>query len=311
MDASTTGSVGAPRATRGPLSLFTWWSAIRPRTLTLAACGPLPGLALAVHAGAGLDAGIAALTLACAMLIQIGTNLANDAGDFRRGGDGPGRLGPLRACASGWLSVATVERAAALSFAAALVCGGLLVARGGWPIFALGLAALLAGAAYSHGPRPINASGWGEATVVLFFGVAATCGTFWLQALAWSLDAALAGTACGLVAAAVLAVNNARDADADRATGRHTLAVTHGERFARAEIAGLVLAPFALAVVWAVSAGRPAPLAILLLLPVAWRVCVTVRTAATGAGWNAALAATVRLHALLSLILTTALLCAY
>lgn len=311
MDASTTDQVDAPRATRRPLSLVVWWDAIRPRTLTLAACGPLPGLALAVHTGAGLNAGIAALTLACALLIQIGTNLANDAGDCRRGGDGPGRLGPPRACASGWLSVAAVERAAGLCFAAALVCGGFLAARGGWPIFVLGLAALVAGAAYTHGPRPINASGWGEATVVLFFGIAAACGTFWLQALAWSRDAAFAGIACGMVAAAVLAVNNARDADADLATGRRTLAVTRGARFARAEIAVLVLAPFALAVAWAVIAARPALLAALLLLPVAWRVRTTVRTATTSATWNAALGATVRLHALLSLILAAALLCAY
>ncbi len=204
--------------------LRAWLAAIRPRTLGLAVSPVVLGTALAVHDGAAFRPGVFLATLAAALLIQIGTNLHNDAADFERGTDGPERLGPPRAVASGWLSAWAVLRGAWGAFLFAFLLGCYLVAVGGWPIVGLGLASLAAGVAYSAGPRPLSGLPLGEIFVVLFFGLVAVAGSYELQAGGFSATAWLAGLVPGLPAAGVLLVNNHRDREGDRRSGRRTLA---------------------------------------------------------------------------------------
>ena len=223
-----------------------WWKAARPRTLSLAAVPVVVGVALAHHDGVELKPGIFLLTLGAALLIQAATNLLNDAEDAGRGNDGPDRLGPQRVTGSGLATPRAVKRAATLLFALALLAGIALVVAGGWPILALGLAALLAGWAYSGGPRPLSHTPYGEVFVVGFFGVAAVVGTFYLQAGHDTSEAWITGLALGLHAAAVLIMNNIRDREADTRAGRRTLAILLGRPRALAVYRGLMLLPFLL-----------------------------------------------------------------
>ncbi len=221
-----------------------WLLAIRPRTLSISLVPVMVGTALAwaehrLFAWATLLA-----TLGGALLIQIGTNLHNDAADFERGADSPQRLGPRRVTAEGWMAPSGVRLAAHLSFAGASLLGLYLIWLGGWPIVALGLLSILAGYGYTGGPRPIAYAPLGELFVFLFFGLAAVAGTFYLQAHRWSWHALLAGMAVGLPAAAVLMINNYRDLDTDRDAGKRTLAVVLGRPAIRYLYAScLVLAP--------------------------------------------------------------------
>ena len=264
-----------------------WWLAIRPKTLSLALTPVLVGNCLAWSDLGSLHWGVTAATLAAALLIQIGTNLHNDAADYERGGDGEDRLGPPRATAQGWLTAARVKRGATVSFGAAFILGIYLAVVGGWPIVVLGLASLAAGYAYSGGARPIAYGAAGELFVFLFFGLFAVAGSHYLQTLALSGTAAAAGTALGLLAAAVLTVNNYRDLESDRRAGRHTLAQRLGRLGTRRLYAVLLLAPFLLAL-------HPATLPWLLLpaLPVALLLIRALYREPPGPGLNRLLAVT-------------------
>jgi 1,4-dihydroxy-2-naphthoate polyprenyltransferase len=246
-----------PAASRSPRGLRLWCLAVRPRTLSLAAVPVLCGGALAWHGGAPLAGLTFIVTLACAVLIQAGTNLYNDAADAQGGSDGPARLGPLRVTAAGLATPREVRRAAGLCFALALAGGIYLVAVGGWSILVVGLMSLAAGWAYSGGPRPLSHSRWGEVWVLAFFGLVAVAGSQYLQGSRPALPALLVGAAVGAQAAAVLLVNNLRDWEADRLAGRHTLAATLGETRARHLYAALVLAPLPLLVTLGWVLGDP------------------------------------------------------
>ena len=266
-----------------------WWLAIRPKTLSLALSPVLVGNSLAWTELGSLHWGVAAATLAAALLIQIGTNLYNDAADHERGTDGADRLGPRRATAQGWLTGAQVKRAAAVSFGAAFVLGIYLAAVGGWPIVALGLASLAAGYAYTGGSKPIAYSASGELFVFLFFGVFAVTGSHYLQTLTLSGAAPAAGAALGLLAAAVLTVNNYRDLDSDRRAGRLTLCHWLGRERARWLYALLLLAPFLL-----ILHPATAPWPLLPALPFALLLIHRFYREPPGAGLNQLLAATAR-----------------
>ncbi len=223
-----------------------WFMAIRPRTLTLALSPVIVGTTIAWREGAHIDPVIFATTLLAAVAIQVGTNLYNDAADA--GADARGRLGPPRVTALGLLPTEKVRQAAFGAFGLALVLGLWLVTKGGWPILLVGLLSIAAGLAYSGGPRPLSHTPLGELFVVLFFGLAGTAGSCWLQAHALSWRAMVAGLIVGLPAAAVLLVNNTRDVMQDAAAGRRTLAILLGRRRAVAVYALLLLAPYGLLV---------------------------------------------------------------
>jgi 1,4-dihydroxy-2-naphthoate octaprenyltransferase len=241
------------------------------------------------------------------MLIQIGTNLHNDAADSEKGGDGPDRVGPMRVTSSGLLSITAVKSGAALSFAAAALVGCYLVSVGGVPILLLGLASVGAGWAYTGGPRPIAYTPFGELVVITFFGVGAVCGTYWLSGARLSTAAAEAGLMLGLLSGAVLLVNNHRDAAEDRRTGRRTLAILAGPHLTATIYAALVLSPFALLLFLLRVISQGFVWLPLLALPVAIALVRDFTREPRGPGFNLILIRTVRLQVLFSALLCVGL----
>jgi 1,4-dihydroxy-2-naphthoate octaprenyltransferase len=255
----------------------------------------LAGTALAMLDGHPARPRRAAAALLASLFIHAGTNLQNDVGDFLRGADGRGRIGPRRATTEGWLPAAQVRLASMLCFALAMAPGAYLVASGGPAILAAGLISIAAGASYTAGPYPIAYSGWGEAFVVVFFGFVAVGGVYYLHVGSVGIAPLLAGGALGLLAAAVLVVNNLRDIESDRRVGKNTLAVRRGRRFTVAEYVALMLAPFVVALALAWLEKRPALLAPLVLAPWAAALAWRVRQEPAGAWLNGALASTAKL----------------
>jgi 1,4-dihydroxy-2-naphthoate octaprenyltransferase len=237
-----------------------------------------------------------------AAFIQIGTNLFNDVGDFLRGTDTPGRLGPKRATAEGWLLPGKVKAGAWLSFALAFLCGIYLVWHGGWPIVAIGLASLTAGWAYTGGPKPIAYGPLGEVFVFIFFGLVAVGGSYYLQTLSLTPMALLASALVGFHAAAVITVNNFRDLDGDAKNGKNTLAVRLGRPATRLTYAVEILAPYTLLPLLA-GLGWPCALP-LLSLPLALKLIHRFHHEAPGPVFNNILAATAGLQLVFALLLT-------
>jgi len=238
--------VAADRS-RGQQMVRYWLAAVRPRTLSIAVVPVLVGSTLAWSETGTLALSVMAAALVVAVLIQAGTNLQNDAADYERGADDPStRLGPPRVTAEGWLPANHVRMGASLSFGLAFTLGCYLIAVGGWPILAVGVASIVAGVAYSSGPRPIAYTVFGELFVWIFFGLVAVSGSYYLQTGEISQTAVLAGALIGSPAAAVLVVNNYRDLENDAQVGRKTAAVRFGRSASRLEFALLMLAPFLL-----------------------------------------------------------------
>lgn len=278
-----------------------WFLACRPKTLSVSLSPVVVGTAIAWHdAHTILWVPLLAAALGAAF-IQIGTNLFNDVGDFLRGTDTPGRLGPKRATAEGWLTPGMVKAGAWLSFALAFLCGIYLVWHGGWPIVAIGLASLAAGWAYTGGPKPIAYGPLGEAFVFVFFGLVAVGGSYYLQTLTLTSIVLLAATMVGIHAAAVITVNNYRDHDGDKANGKNTLAVRVGRPATRRVYTAEVLAPYALlpllsSLGWAAAAP-------LLSLPLALKLISRFHREAPGPVFNQLLAATAGLQLLFAILL--------
>ena len=226
-----------------------WITAARPKTLSAAAVPVMIGSALAAHEPAAVSWTVFFCALFGAVLIQIATNLINDALDFKKGADNGERLGPIRVTQAGLMSAEGVMRAAWICLVVAALCGIPLLYRGGWPMLVVGLASIVAAYAYTGGPYPLAYHGLGELFVVVFFGFVAVGGTFYAHSLQLTPSALLAGFAAGALAAVLLVINNLRDVNGDRRSNKKTLAVRFGERFARAEIVFFVLSPFA-ALVW-------------------------------------------------------------
>jgi 1,4-dihydroxy-2-naphthoate octaprenyltransferase len=296
--------MAAIAASRAPGRALAWWLALRPWSFTISLAPVLAGTSLATLDGYPLDLTLAAVALLACVLIHGGTNLQNDVGDFRRGADLIGRVGPPRVTSQGWLPASQVQAAASLSFALAFVPGAYVAAHGGWPIVAIGVVSVAAGAIYTAGPRPVAYSGWGEAFVVVFFGLVAVGGMYYVHTRTLSASALVAGAALGLLAAAVLVVNNLRDIDSDRRIGKNTLAVRLGRRATAWEYAALMHAPFALSVVLAFAGEQAWLLAPLLLLPWATTLAQRVAREPAGAGLNAVLGATAKLGLAFALLLS-------
>lgn len=211
-----------------------WGLAIRPRTLPAAAAGVVMGSALAWYDGV-FEWKAALACLLAALLLQIGSNLANDVFDYERGTDTDERLGPLRVTQTGLLSPPQVKAGMAVIFGLATLLGLYLTWLGGWPILIIGVASILAAIAYTGGPFPLGYHGLGDIFVFIFFGLAAVTGTYYLQAGSVSPGAWWMAIPPGLIITAILVVNNLRDLENDRKSGKHTLAVRLGERGTRAE----------------------------------------------------------------------------
>jgi 1,4-dihydroxy-2-naphthoate octaprenyltransferase len=284
------------------LSKFQIWAlAARPKTLPAAVAPVLIGTAMAFgDFGFHLLSAIAAMI--GALLIQIGTNFANDYYDFKKGSDTEERLGPLRATQAGLVTPEAMKRATIVVFTLALLVGVYLVFRGGWPIVIIGLASILFGVLYTGGPYPLGYNGLGEIFVLVFFGPVAVGGTYYVQTLDVSLPVILAGLAPGLFSVAILAVNNLRDLDNDRDAGKKTLAVRFGRNFALSEYNLTLLAACTIPLVLGfLFQGRPmAMLASFTIIPAVQAMRKVGRV--TGRDLNDCLAGTGRLLLVYSLL---------
>lgn len=208
-----------------------WIEAARLRTLAAAVIPVMVGTALAA-AHRGADYANAAICLAFALLVQIGTNFANDYYDFLKGADTPARVGPRRAVAAGLIAAQTMKLAMLLVFGAAFLVGLLLLKAGGWILLPIGVVSILCGLAYTGGPFPLGYNGLGDLFVFLFFGLVAVDTTFYVQAGYVTPDVTSCAAAIGLLAANILVPNNYRDAETDAAAGKKTLVVRFGKKFA-------------------------------------------------------------------------------
>jgi 1,4-dihydroxy-2-naphthoate octaprenyltransferase len=290
-----------------PNFIQTWWLAIRPRTLPAAASGVAMGCALAWYDGSfQLLPALACLLIA--LLLQIGSNVANDVFDFERGADTAERLGPVRVTQAGFLTPTQVKRGMVVIFGLAAMLGLYLAALRGWTVIWLGAAAILSAVAYTGGPYPLGYHGLGDVFVFLFFGLAAVAGTYFVQVGSVSVIAWWMSVPIGLIVTAILVVNNLRDIDSDRKAGKHTLAVRLGERGAKIEY--VLCMTIAYLIVPALVLMNLIPIGGMLAwlsLPVAVRTLRTVFTQ-KGRPLNAALAGTGQTAFLFSLFFWVGLL---
>jgi 1,4-dihydroxy-2-naphthoate octaprenyltransferase len=219
-------------ATDRPTPLKIWLLAARPRTLPAGVAPVLVGTALAIHEGT-FRAGAFIAALLGAVFIQVGANLSNDYSDARRGADTEDRLGPVRVTAGGLVPPKQVLTATYVSFGLAVLCGVYLIVIAGWVILAIGAASILAGVLYTGGPRPYGYDGLGDLFVFLFFGIVAVAGSYYAQVERLEWAAFALAVPVGLIAAAILDVNNIRDAPTDARVGKRTVAVRLGRSRAR------------------------------------------------------------------------------
>ena len=280
--------------------------AARVRTLPAAVAPVLVGSALAVH-----DDHFDGIAFACALLgalfIQVGTNLSNDYSDARRGADTEDRLGPVRVIAGGLVPPRQVLVATYVSFGAAVACGIYLIVVAGWVLLAIGAASILAGVLYTGGPRPYGYEGLGEVFVFLYFGVVAVTGSYYVQIQHLPAVAFALAVPVGLIASAILVVNNVRDLETDRRAGKRTLAVRLGRARTRTLYAAmLAVAYLALAVVClGLQAWVFLPLA---TIPLAVRLVRVVRSRTDGPSLNGALAGTGALQLVFCVLLAAGVL---
>jgi 1,4-dihydroxy-2-naphthoate octaprenyltransferase len=299
-------SVSARRVhSRVPLRI--WMMAARPRTLPAAVAPVLVGTALAGAEGEFRPLAFCAALIG-SIFIQIGTNLSNDYSDARRGADTEERLGPVRVTAGGLVPPRKVLVATWLAFGIAVLAGAYLIALVGWELLAIGAASILAGVLYTGGPRPYGYEGLGELFVFLFFGVVAVTGSYYVQTEELNWLVLGLSVPVGLLAAAILVVNNIRDLETDRRAGKRTLAVRLGRDRARRLFVAMVTVPYAIVILLAAVDGRPEILLTLLSAALVPPLVRTVSTRTDGPSLNQALARCGALLAVFSLLLSGGLL---
>ena len=286
-----------------PGSWRAWSVALRPRTLWIATIPVIVATCLAWSIARAFDPLIALIALVVSVLMQVVTNLQNDVGYTERGGETGQRIGLPRATANGWLRTVDVKRAIAATTGLALLVALPLIVRGGWPIVLIGVASLLAALGYMGGPRPIAYTPLGELTVFVFFGLVAVCGAYYVQAGTIGLAVVIAAMAIGMLAAAVLLVNNYRDRAHDAATGRRTLLVVVSPAAAIRLYGVLLFLPFALACALVPIAGSPWYALPLVALPAAWRLRRDLPRTPNGPQQNALLFRTVLLEVAYGMLL--------
>jgi 1,4-dihydroxy-2-naphthoate polyprenyltransferase len=285
-----------------------WLMAARPRTLPAAIAPVLVGTALAAT-----EDTFRVLTFLAALIgalfIQVGTNLSNDYSDARRGADTEDRLGPVRVTAGGLVPPRQVLIATYVAFGVAVLAGVYLIATAGWELLLVGAASILAGVLYTGGPRPYGYEGLGEAFVFLFFGVVAVAGSYFAQTETLAWEALVLAVPVGLLASAILVVNNVRDLETDRRAGKRTLAVRLGRERARTLYVVMVAGAFLSAPLpWVLGALSPWLLLSWLAVPLALPAVRVVRTRTDGPSLNGALAGTGRLQLAFCVLLSAGLL---
>jgi 1,4-dihydroxy-2-naphthoate polyprenyltransferase len=276
-------------ATPAPSGTRIWLMAARLRTLPAAVAPVIVGTSLAGYAGVFHPLRLIAALIG-AIFIQVGTNLSNDYSDARRGADTEERLGPVRITAGG---LVPPQRATYISFGVAVLAGIYLIIVAGPLLLLIGAASILAGVLYTGGPRPYGYEGLGELFVFLFFGIVAVAGSYFVQVKHLHWEAFALAVPVGLLAAAILVVNNVRDIDTDRRAGKKTLAVRFGRERTRLLYATMVYGAYVLApVTWLFGPLDAWLLLPLLSLPIAGPLVRLVRNHSDGPSLNRALAQT-------------------
>ncbi len=285
-----------------PGSAAAWILALRPRTLPVSLAPVLVGTAVAHQLG-GLRIGPALAAAAGSLLLQIGSNFANDVFDFEKGADTEARIGPPRATQLGLLTPRALRRGMLVVFALAVAIGVYLTAIAGPAILAIGIFSIAAAIAYTGGPWPLGYHGLGDVAVFVFFGLVAVTGTCFVQLGHVPPLALLAAVPVGALATAILVVNNLRDVETDRVAGKRTLAVRLGRGGARAEWFLLVAAAYLIASLpWALDGASPFVLLPWLTLPLAVSLGRVIQREVAGPPLNEALAGTAKLCLLHSLL---------
>lgn len=225
-----------------------WLRAARPQTLTASVVPVMVGASLAFnHNQFRIDTTLVALV--CALLIQIGTNFANDYYDFVKGADTEDRIGFERATALGLVKPRQMLTATIITMCLAFLTGLYLVWIGGWVILAIGILSLLFGVLYTGGPYPLGYNGLGDLFVFIFFGIIAVMGTYYVNALEWSSHSFLASLPVGALCVNILVVNNLRDIHQDKISGKKTLGVLFGEDTLKIEYLALLFLAFLIPII--------------------------------------------------------------
>lgn len=291
----------------GPIKV--WLMAARLPTLPAAVVPVLVGSATAVAVHQQFHGGAFVAALLASLLIQIGTNFANDLFDFKRGADTAERTGPVRVTNAGLLTPEQVARGTVVVFGLAFLIGLYLVSLGGWPILVIGVASIACGVLYTAGPWPLAYHGLGDVFTFVFFGVVAVVGTHYVHTGAVDALALLASIPVGLLVTAILVVNNLRDIPTDRAAGKRTLAVRLGDSGTRIQYLLFVVGAYAVPLVLWFS-GRAG---VAVWLPwasvvVAFPLVKSVVLGTRGPALNPVLAGTGRLHLVYGLLWAVGLL---
>jgi 1,4-dihydroxy-2-naphthoate polyprenyltransferase len=245
-----------------------WILAARLRTLPAAIAPVLLGCALAIRESK-FHLYAAGSALIGALIIQIGTNFANDYFDFIKGTDNDDRIGPKRATQAGLISPNAMKTAFIITFASLFPFAVYLSIRGGWPLALIGVLSVICGVLYTGGPKPLGYLGLGDLFVLVFFGPVAVWGTYYVQTQSHTVLPVLVGLGPGLISTAIIVVNNLRDKDTDVLSGKRTMAVRFGVRFSRIEYTFCLISAAVIPLILAIFNVGPwmAVLSMLYLLP--------------------------------------------
>lgn len=284
-----------------------WLLAIRPKTLYAAIAPVFIGTALAVHVGK-FRFWPAFAALLGAIFIQIGTNLANDAADFYKGADTSERLGPVRVTQAGLLTSRQVTIGMWVTFGFAALAGIYLIIVAGWPVLVIGLLSIAAGIAYTAGPIPLGYHGLGDLAVFIFFGLVAVLGTYYVQAEEITVQSILVALPPGLLATAILVINNLRDLPTDQKAGKRTLAVRIGRQGTQIEYLGLLVVSYLIPLLmWMFNQAPPGVILTWVSLPLAYQLSLGALKE-TGKALNPILAKTGLLELLYCILFSIGLL---
>jgi 1,4-dihydroxy-2-naphthoate octaprenyltransferase len=281
--------------------LDSWLIASRPRTLLAAFVPVMVGSAVAFNEGK-LNIIFSLAALICSVLIQVGTNFTNDLYDYLNGADTVKRKGPRRVLASGLISVNEMKAAIILTFLTAFLIGLYLVYHGGFVILAIGVLSILAGFAYTAGPYPLAYNALGDVFVFTFFGIVGTVGTYFLHTKELSFVSFISSVPVGALVTNILVVNNYRDIDEDKVSGKRTLAVKFGKNFSRYQFILLIVISFLVPLLLFISFDASIFIFLpYLTLPIAYKVITMIYTL-TGIEMNKTLELTAKLSAIYGLL---------
>jgi 1,4-dihydroxy-2-naphthoate octaprenyltransferase len=267
----------------------------------------LAATALAYTVDQNIQWWIFTYALMASFFIQIGTNLVNDAMDFKKGADTSERIGPQRITQAGILTSPQVLFLATLFFIGAISLGVPLVKEGGQPIVIIGLLSVMMGYAYTAGPYPLAYRGLGDLFVIIFFGLVAVKGLFYLHTKTWNTDALLLGLQIGLHATVLIAINNLRDIDGDAKVNKRTLAVRLGVEGAKKEIYFLCTAPFVLQAYWIIQERWLAAILPFAAIPLAIKIMKNIKNTPPSAQYNQFLAQSAGLHLVFGILISIGL----